>query len=166
MHTDPASEVVVFADRHGPGGLRQRLGRSMRGRQAGSVLMLLPAGVLILLMLGSVAVDGAIAFEDQRDLVALAQAAADDGAAVGVDVGHFRETGEIRLDADAVRRAIDRNIAARRDPAQPITVSWRIEGNQVVVDLRRVAPRLLTKAFPGGDRTVEARARSQLVIGR
>src|SRR5690606_36454066 len=61
-----------------------------RRGQRGSVLMLMPAAVLIVLALGSLAVDRAVVFGAQRDLINTAQAAANDAVTLGIDVDQVR----------------------------------------------------------------------------
>ena len=53
-------------------------------------MMLMPAGVLIMVILASLALDRALVFAEQRDLVSTAQAAANDAAAFGVDPARLR----------------------------------------------------------------------------
>ena len=67
-------------------------------RDRGSVLMLMPAAVLVLVVLGAVAVDFSIAFLGERELANAASAAANDAAAAAIDEPLFRETGRVVLD--------------------------------------------------------------------
>lgn len=123
--------------------------------------MLMPAAVLIVIILGALAVDRAVIFGAQRDLVATAQAAANDAAA-GVDVGSLREGGTVRLDA----ARIDRAVAATVGEADGVVASrWEIEGNVVVVHLERRVELVFTKGVPGASDTqvVRATARSELI---
>ena len=68
----------------------------------------MPVAVLIVVILGSLAVDRAVVFGAQRDLVATAQAAANDAAGVGIDPNGLHAGG--RLDYDPAR--IDRAVRA------------------------------------------------------
>ncbi len=131
-------------------------------RQRGSVLMLMPAAVLIVIILGALAVDRAIVFGAQRDLVATAQAAADDAVAAGVDVGELRDRGSLTID----RRRIDLVVAtsvAQTDGE--VIARWRIEGDELVVRLVRRVDLIFSPAVPGGPQgqVVTATARSELV---
>ena len=99
----------------------------------GSVLMLMPAAVLIVVILGAMAVDRAVVFGAQRDLIATAQAAANDAASLGVSIDHLRSDGEVEADIAAMEAAVDTAMVA----AEPgTTVSWWLEGDEVVVDVR------------------------------
>src|SRR5260370_40100081 len=60
-----------------------------RGRQRGSVLILMPALVLVLLILGVIAVDSAVAYWGHRQLADLTASAADRSAATAVDKASF-----------------------------------------------------------------------------
>lgn len=126
--------------------------------------MLMPAAVLIVLVMAAITVDRTLIFADQRDLVATAQAAADDAAAVGLDVVALRDGAAPRFDPVRVGREIDRVIALREEPGRPIAVRWRIEDDHLVVELRRDVPRLFTAVVPGtaGSVEVHARARARL----
>jgi hypothetical protein len=64
------------------------------------VLMLLPAGVLIVLLLGSIAFDQSLVFLRQRQASSLAADVANDLATAALDEEGFRSDGEFRLDPD------------------------------------------------------------------
>ena len=130
-------------------------------RERGSVLMLMPAAVLIMLVLGSIAVDHAVVFGAQRDLVATAQAAANDAASLGVDIDVLRTTGEVDVDEGEMARAVAQATAI---VPRGTSVDWRLEGDVVVVTLHREVPLVFAPAVPGGHRTqpVEATATAEL----
>ena len=81
-------------------------------RERGSVLLLVPAGLLVLLVLAAIAVDGAVVFLAQRELAGAAAAAAND-AATGVDEGAFY-AGEVALDGGRAAETAVQAVAARR----------------------------------------------------
>lgn len=83
----------------------QRLkGRSgLRGGERATSLVLAPALVFVLLVLGAVAVDLSLAHTARRSAYRSLTAAADDAAAM-VDAREFQRSGEVRLDADGARR--------------------------------------------------------------
>lgn len=134
-----------------------------RCRERGSVLMLMPAAVLIVIVLGAIAVDRAVVFGAQRDLVATAQAAADDGAAA-IDLAALRADGVVRIDRAAVDRAVAAATAAARADGS-LTVTWSIQGDDVVVRLERRVALVFSGGVPGTapDQMVRATARSSLV---
>jgi Flp pilus assembly protein TadG len=80
--------------------------------ERGSVLLLVPAGVLVVIVLASIAVDFAIAFLGEREVASLASAAANDAASAAVDEAHLRTTGEFRIDPDRAEDVVAATIAA------------------------------------------------------
>ena len=59
--------------------------------------MLMPAAVLVMMLLGAIALDAAAIRMQSRELRNVARSAANDALSAAVDVGHLRETGEIRI---------------------------------------------------------------------
>jgi|JI8StandDraft_1071087.scaffolds.fasta_scaffold405662_1 hypothetical protein len=119
--------------------------------------MLMPAAVLIVVMLGAIAVDRAVVFGAQRDLVASAQAAADNGASLGVDLDRLRADGEIEPDL----AAIDQAIALAATTFEPgTTVTWYLQGDDVVVELERTVDLVFAPGVPGAAPTEPVRARA------
>lgn len=127
--------------------------------------MLLPAAVLVVVILGAIAVDRALVFSDQRDLVQTAQAAANDAAALGADVEGIRNGETVALDRARIDATLRRTVDLDADAAHPISLTWRLEGDEVVVRLTRTVPRMFTGAIPGTapTTTVTATARARLV---
>ncbi len=68
------------------------------GSERGQSLLLLPAGFLILLLLGSLVLEAAALHLHQRQLDDLADSIASDASAVGFDIETFRTTGEVEID--------------------------------------------------------------------
>ena len=64
----------------------------------GSVLMLMPAAVLVVLLLGSIAFDQSLVFLRQRQASSLAVDVANDLATAALDEEGFRADGEFTLD--------------------------------------------------------------------
>lgn len=124
--------------------------------------MLMPAAVLIVVILGGIAVDRAVIFGAQRDLVATAQAAANDGVAAGVDVGALRSGTAGAIDRSRVDAAV-RAAAAQADGV--VGVRWFLEGQTLVVVLERDVPLIFTPAIPGvpSRQLVRATARAELL---
>jgi hypothetical protein len=125
-------------------------------------MMLMPAGVVIILMLASLALDRALVFGQQRDLVATAQAAANDAVALGVDPDELRGNGLVVLDPDRVGRAVAAAVAGAPD----IEVTWDVRGDTVVVRLMRHVRYLLSPAVPGAPRTELLRATAEADLRR
>lgn len=124
--------------------------------------MLMPVAVLIIILLGAIAVDRALLFGAQRDLVATAQAAANDGVAAGVDVGALRRGDATAIDRAAIDRAV-RTAVAEADGE--VAVRWEIEDGFVVVGLRRQVRLVFTPGVPGAptQEVVTATARGALI---
>jgi hypothetical protein len=117
--------------------------------------MLMPAAALIMVVLSALAVDRAIVFGAQRDLVAVAQSAANDGASLGVDLDHLRRDGELAVD----EAAIDMAIAAAVVAAPPgTTVRWWLQGDDVVVALEHQVSLLFAPGVPGAERSTAVTA--------
>jgi hypothetical protein len=83
----PMRLPVARTGRTGRTGHTERTGRTGRtGRtEGGSVLMLVPAGFLILMLFAGIAVDSAAAYLGQRQLSDALSAAANDAATAGLD---------------------------------------------------------------------------------
>jgi len=126
----------------------------------GSVLMLMPAAVLIVLLLGAIAVDSAIVYLRQRQAYNVAFDAANDAAGAGFDLEVAREEGEIVYDPDRVAVIAEEAVAASGlDDVR--LVSARPDGTGVVVTVEVTVEHLFVQAFgdPASDvLTVDARA--------
>lgn len=124
-----------------------------RSGERGSVLMLMPAAVMIVILLGSIAVDHAIAFLGEREAAGLATAAANDAATAALDQDAFRATGEFRLDHDRARRVVEATLASSSSELHDVTVDITFpviggtEGVRVVV--RGTVDYVFAKAIPG-----------------
>jgi Flp pilus assembly protein TadG len=124
-----------------------------RRRERGSVLMLMPAAVMIVILLGSIAVDFAIAFLGEREALSLASAAANDAAAAALDQDEFRATGEFTLDHDRARRIVDATLEASSSELHDVTVEVTfpiIDGTEGVrVEVAGRVDYVFAKAIPG-----------------
>lgn len=129
--------------------------------ERGSVLLLMPAAVLIVVVLASLAVDRAVVFGAQRDLVATAQAAANDAAAVGIDPDGVRAGGTLAYDDARIDRAV-RAAAARADGQ--VTATWERTGGLLVVRLERTVAYVFARGVPGGADGVRIRAEASATL--
>lgn len=139
------------------------------GRQRGSVLLLFPAAVLIVLVLAAITVDSSIAFLAQRELANATAAAANDAAGRAVDGQAFYQGDRIELDpyavesvaAERVRLAIDgsrhRGLEVRVTASPPVgpACPWTVR-----VSASSRVPYVFAKAVPGGPDEVSVRATS------
>lgn len=142
------------------------------GTERGSVLMLVPAAVLVLVILGAITVDFSVAFLGQRELTSAAAAAANDAATAVSESTFYRggggAAGTIRIDADEARRVAEQALAARA-PRGVVIVEKVVDpsGGQVCVALRGRVDYVFARAVPGmaDGATVEGRATATAVTG-
>lgn len=134
--------------------------------------MLVPAAVLVLVMLGSIAVDTAVTFMGQRELASAAAAAANDAAGAALsDEAFYRGRqghGAAAIDADGARRLAEEAVRARAPRGVEVTgMDVRASGEQVCVVLRGRVDRIFGRAVPGVPRRseVEGRATATAVQG-
>ena len=122
-------------------------------RERGSSLMLMPAAVLVVMVLGAIAVDQSLVYTRQRELVAAAEAAANDAAGYGLDRDAFYERNEFRVRPRSGSRRRLGALRARGSRRRP-TVSLSPDGDEVEVRARRpTSPYLFAAAIPGAPRT-------------
>jgi hypothetical protein len=119
------------------------------------MLVLLPAGVLIVLVLASIAVDMSLVHLRQRQGFDLAAAAANDAATAAADE-HLLRAGAYGLDPTAARRVVGRSIAASDLAPHVVGVpAVVVDGATVEVSLTVAAEHLFTGVMPGApDRTL------------
>lgn len=141
----------------------RRAGTSRRER--GTVLLLMPAAVFILCVLGALVVDSAHATMRRRELQNAADAAANDAAALSLDPVTLRR-GSVLLDPDAADAAARASLQRQRIGGLT-SISVRVEaGDTVVVELEAEHPSVFARSLPGAAPTVHvpARARAQAVV--
>ena len=138
------------------------------GEQRGSVLLLVPAGVLVLVILGALAVDAALAFLGQRALTHAAAAAANDVAAAAVSDAAFYRDGRVELDRSAATRVASEALSHRGwRGVEVIERSVEVAGDQVCVRVTGRVRYLFSPVVPGVDRSavVHGRAVATAVVG-
>lgn len=127
--------------------------------QQGSVLVLMPAAVLVFLVLGALAVDAAAVFLAQRQLANAASAAANDAAIQAVDIDRFYAGGSVRLlpgDAQRVAAAtVDRLGLHHLSKVRAVAT---VRGDVVEVTVSAQAHQVFAPAVPGGANTVAVTA--------
>ena len=136
-----------------PAGERARA----RGPDRGSVLLLMPAAVLVVLVLGAIAVDAAVAFLAERELAGAAAAAANDAATAGLDEVALRQGAAYRLDPSLVEAAVAASLDAQGLPPGT-SVSIAVEGDEVRVTLAAEADLVFSPSIPGAPDTVAVSA--------
>lgn len=138
-----------------PGAVRQD---ARPHQQRGSVLLLMPVAVLIVVLLGGVAVDSSVTFMAQRDLVDATEAAANDAATYGLDQDRLRAGGGYQLDGGRVEAAVTAAFVARGlGDAQP-TVT--VIAGDVVVTAKADVHLVFAGAIPGAGRSRRVTARA------
>jgi hypothetical protein len=139
-------------------------GRLGKGRDTGSVLMLVPAGFLIMLVLAAIAVDHSQVHLRQRQAQRVAVDIANDLVTLALDEATFRSSGDYHLDP---RRAADlADVLARSSDLGPTLVDVRAtvtSPDQVVVELEASVEHIFTKAIPGAPSGTTVRARATAV---
>jgi hypothetical protein len=89
----------------------------------GSVLMLMPAGVLIVLVLGAMAVDLSVVHLGEREVSAAASAAVNDAVSQGLDEATLYDSGRYALDPTRVRQVIVTTLAAQDGTGRDLRLS-------------------------------------------
>jgi hypothetical protein len=138
---------------------------SPRGRgDRASVLLLVPAGFLVMLVLSSIAIDQSLAFMRQRQASSAAVDIANDLATAALDEAAFRETGEFVLDPDRAA-SLGELLAAGSDVGphlRSVTITVPAP-DRVVVELEVGVEYIFAKAVPGAPTGATVRARATAV---
>lgn len=136
----------------------------MRGRR-GSALMLVPAGFLVLLLLGAIAVDLSLLFLRQRQASSLVVGLANDLATLALDEEALRATGEYVLD-EAAARDLGLRLARSSDLSEQLTALEILVVDDDTISVRAtvrveyVFARSLPGARDGHEVTASATARA------
>lgn len=120
--------------------------RSAMRSDHGTVLMFMPAAVLILVVLGALAVDFTAVHLRQRELENAADAAANDAASAAVDQQILRSTGEIVLDPALAKQIVAAAVGARNLPDAAITGAQATD-NEITVTLSMNVDYIFGKAL-------------------
>ena len=134
------------------------------------MLLLVPAAVLVLVVLGAIAVDFSLAFLGQRELTGAAAAAANDAAAAAVSDAAFYGSGDgpVVLDAGRAQAVATEAVGVRRSGGVEVTsVAVRVTGAQVCVTVVGQVPYIFAPVVPGMPRraVVRGRAVATAVLG-
>lgn len=132
------------------------------------MLLLFPAAFLIVLTLGSLAIDAAVVHLRQRDLASAAGAAANDAAMLGIDQTQLREGGALVLDPLRVERAVVEALQRRgalEGLLEPPTIRL-VDDRTIEVHLVAHASYLIAPALPGAPdgAVVRATGRASAVL--
>ena len=130
-----------------------------RSLEQGTVLMLMPALLLVLLLLGAIAVDSSIAFMAQRDLVAAAGDGSNDAGSLALDTAALLGRGVVSMrPADVVDAVVDGLRRSGLEDAVVDEVSLASDGRSAEVRVRRAVRLLFTALIPGAPSTTTVSA--------
>lgn len=157
------------ADAGGTGGQRRQLLRRAAGQEA-TVLVLMPVAVLVVIILGSIAVDLSMAYAGTRRVADLAAAWANDAASAVDPASHYRDGQPILLDTETAVAWVDQRCqqADRLDPGIQLDCAKTLvatDGAQVTVTVTGDVSLLFLDAFPaiGAPRRVSASSTAALI---
>ncbi len=137
-------------------------------RTRGSVLMLMPAAVLVVLVLAAISVDLSVVFLRQRQASSTAVDVANDLASAALDEAGFRESGRFALDPERARRLGRAYLAASDLGPQLVDVDIEVLRDDTVrVAITVRVDYVFAKAIPGAadGTTVTAHATAVAVAG-
>ncbi len=123
----------------------------MRAAERGTTLLLVPAAVLVLMVLGAIAVDLSLLGGARRDLIRSVGAIADDAAA-RLDIDRLRSGAPIAIDEVAARDQIMRDLASADLPGRPDgppRIEAGSEPGTIVVEVTRRVRHVFGRAVPG-----------------
>lgn len=128
--------------------------------ERGSVLALVPAGFLVLMILGALAVDSATAYLGQQQLRDALSAAANDAVTAGLANGSFYSGGKVALDSTATARTVCVAVATQVDrDLHGVRVWMAIDGASLQLRGTATVDAVFGRVVPGfGARTVRASA--------
>lgn len=134
-------------------------------KEHGSAMMLLPAAVLVILVLGALAVDVAVVHLGERQAFGAATAAANDAATYGIDPAAMRSGAAPTIDPVRARHAALASLAGEQalDPdAAPVV---HVDGSSVTVTVTLRVAYVFSQGLPGAPdgTTVTARATADAV---
>ncbi len=140
-------------------------GRRLRGDR-GSVLILMPAAVLVVLLLGAIAVDLSIVHLRQRQAVAAASGAANDAVTAGLDQAALRRGEGYRLDPARVDTAVTESLEAdgiSDELTEPPRITMPTP-DSVTVEIHVRAEYLFARSLPHGPRITVVRGTATATV--
>jgi len=139
--------------------MRVRLPTGRRAGESGSVLALVPAGFLVLILLGALAVDSAVAYLGQQQLRDALTAAANDAAGAAIDNALFYRQGRVVVDSSEAQHVVCQSVEAQHfSQLHGVRVWVTTRGADISVQGRATVDAVFGRSLPGfGTRTVSAR---------
>jgi hypothetical protein len=137
--------------------------------EQGSVLILMPAAVLVLLVLAAIALDAAVVFLGEREVADAAAAAANDAVGAGYDDQSYYKEGELCLSPARVQRIAEASVHARADnmSVEKVTAERGISESglpQVTVLVEGMVELIFAPAIPGAASTKGVDAAATAVL--
>ncbi|MGI9600481.1 MAG: hypothetical protein ACR2QE_01250 [Acidimicrobiales bacterium] len=123
----------------------------------------MPAVLLIVIVLGSIAVDFGVVHLRQRELHNAAAAAANDGAGAGLDIDHLRATGERRLDPARAAAAAEGAVAARAVPGMALVDVQVVDPLTIQVTVALTVEPVLGRVVGAGARKLQSTQTASLL---
>lgn len=113
------------------------------------MLALVPAGFLVLIVLGAIAVDSAVGFLGQRQLGDALAGAANDAAAAAVANSTFYRGGAVTLDPAVAAGDVCQSLAAQHPNLGNLRVSMAIAGPTIALRGTATVGEVFGSALPG-----------------
>jgi hypothetical protein len=131
------------------------------------VLALVPAGFVVMILLGALAVDNAVVYLGQRQVHDALVAAANDAVDASVDNGAFYRQGRIVLDFQRVADTACASVLAQHmSDVRDLHLWVSTGGDAVRLQATAEVGTVFGRAIPGfGERTVHASASASLASG-
>ncbi len=135
--------------------------------ERGSVLMLFPAAVLVVLVLAAITIDSGLVLIRVQELRHVAASAANDAAAA-VDVDALRSTGDISFDQQRAHALAEASLASGALPQanlESLTITQRSANRwQIQVTVSARIDLVLAPALPGEHRFVNATVTEAVLV--
>lgn len=124
------------------------------------MLMLMPAAVLVIVVLGAFAVDATVAFLAEREVANLSAGLANDIAGAALDPEAFYDGGTVRLDGARALQVRDLALAAYVPQylADVTVEQLTVVGDQVTVTVSATAPYVFSAALPAAPDAIHVSA--------
>ena len=132
--------------------------------ERGSSLLLFPAAVLVMMVLGAITVDFSIAFLGERELAGATAAAANDAATRALSNRDFYRDGLVVLDDAAAEALATDEVRSALDPERyhdlRVIVGVSPGGGSVIVTASAEVDYLFARSLPGAPRRARVEATS------
>ena len=133
-----------------------------RTSDRGTVLLMFPAALMVMVILGAMVIDVGYTTIRGRELRAVAASAANDSLAA-LDIAVLRATGDVVIDEGAARRIVAQAIALGPLPDAQI-VDIEIEGFEIAVTLRLEIDLVMAPALGDLNRVTLIRTERAVVL--